>query len=346
MKGSRSFQSNRVVLSLGLLALVSACGLERGESGLAAELARVKSKNGFAVLRQSSSMAEIAAQGRKIRIAPIDGLCLASEAFDVSSRGVFALIADCGGEARSVSVSASDGSRTVDLPPSFPGVMTVSISGEYGVDLSGGADTLDELGTFLRTGNGKKLLGRGGAPETVEIVEMRRIGDALYVQVLDRGGDTLQVFSQTFWRAFLPINQRLVLTTISGFSARPIGSEEMLSFLALQVAEMRRVNGGPIYDDEVRVAQGVDGKLESGEQIVIAGLAPGQGTGAAPDGMPRPVARPGSGRKRVTIATLDSAGQAIGGPNLGVALPDNAHVGRPNSKWAPVFAPKAPARPG
>ncbi len=346
MKALRSLRLTRVALSLGLVALMSACGLERGESGLEAELARVKSKNGFAVLRQSSSMAEIAAQGRKIRIAPIDGLCLASEAFDVSSRGVFALIAECGEAARTVAVSASDGSQTVDLPPSFPGVMTVSISGAYGLDLAGGESTPDELGKFLRTSNGKKLLGRSGSPETVEIVEMRQIGDTLYVQVHDRGGDSLKVFAETFWRAFLPVNQRLVLTTISGFAARPIGSDEMLSFLALQVAELRRVNGGPIYDDEVRVAQGVDGKLERGEQIVIAGTTPADGSASSTGGVPRPVARPGSGRKRVTIATLDSAGEAIGGPNLGVAAQESAHVRRPSSKWAPVFAPKAPARPG
>ncbi|MBY8976882.1 hypothetical protein KHP62_13770 [Rhodobacteraceae bacterium NNCM2] len=317
---------------------ISGCMMERGESGLDAELARVKAKNGFGVLSQSPHLAEVAAQGQRIRIEPSDGLCIASEAFDVSDRGVFALIADCPAQDARATPDGSSGDEVVELPPSFPGVMTVSITGERGISLTTETDTVDKLDAYLKTGEGRALLGRGGSPDVVEIVETRRLGDALYVLVSDRDANSLGVFANSFWRAFVPVNQRLVLTTISGFSAHPIDQDLMLAFLTQQVTQLRQANNAPVFEDEMRIAGVVDGKLAGGGTIVVA-RAEEEGTGGS---VPQPVARNRAGTKVVKLETLDE----IASDFTGMGGPDADHVSDPQSRWAPVHAPIAPARPG
>ncbi|MEM7236698.1 MAG: hypothetical protein AAF501_02565 [Pseudomonadota bacterium] len=334
----------RAAVMLGLGAAISGCAGEFGESGLADELARVKVQNGFAVLARSTHHAEIAAQGKRIHIETAEGFCIADGSLDVSSRGVFALIADCVTEDGATQLVSADDELV--LPPSFPGIMTVSITGESGFVTDGDGDDLEDLEDYLKTREGRTLLGRGGAPDEVEIMEIRRIGDARYVFIRDRGPNDLGVLAKSFWRAFLPVNSRMLLVTISGFAARPVSESEMLEMLALQVTHLRTANKAPVYADEVRLAKRANSRLDVDGSSVVAEV-PARATDAiAPLEAPRPVPR---GGKRTLVVLLEDDRMVLGSADLAIAsetAPIADHVASPESKVAPVRAPAAVPRPG
>ncbi|MEM9735221.1 MAG: hypothetical protein AAF908_01275, partial [Pseudomonadota bacterium] len=105
--------------ALGALGL-AACGLP-GESGLEAELARVKSVGGFAILSKDRHLADIAAKGRRVRVRPAEGLCVAPGSVEITEAGAFAMIGDCVPE-------GPDDSAVADaLPKTFPGLLTVTV---------------------------------------------------------------------------------------------------------------------------------------------------------------------------------------------------------------------------
>lgn len=274
--------------ALGALGL-AACGLP-GESGLEAELARVKSVGGFAILSKDRHLADIAAEGRRVRLKPVKGLCVAPASVDITASGAFAIIGDCVPEGPD---AASPGA---EVPPTFPGLLTVTVAGNRGFgEAEISPEAIEALKTSLATPQGRAFLGRGGAPEAVTILEMRQVGDALYVLVEDPSGDGFEVFSPQFWRAFARINDRLVLTTLNGLADIPIGRERMLAYLAMQVSELRRANRARIHRDELALAEGAGVDFDGAEITPTANAITLEETGQAPERAPRPRPRLGQG---------------------------------------------------
>ncbi|MEL6476945.1 MAG: hypothetical protein AAFR17_06420 [Pseudomonadota bacterium] len=344
----------RCVSVIGLACLAAGCtGL--GESGLEAELKRVKSIKGFAVLNQGAQSADIAARGRRVRIEPATGLCITEDSVAVVEDGAFAMIAECGPQAGASSER-------------FPGVLTISVSGQEGF---GGnridSEQIDRLKRFLRSPSGRASLGRSGTAEGVEILEMRKIGDALYVHLEDQGEDQLSVFAPRFWRAFVRVNERLVLATANGFSKRRSQDDKLLSLLALQVTRMRQANLAPVHSEEVRLAREADEDL----RVLAGAVAPSTPVvqvSHAPESAPRPNRRLARAEIEVALegepegtpvakalvdenvmtaqtsavtTPAETAEQlAVGGPEQD-ALPPPGDAG----KWAPSTAPGAPPRP-
>lgn len=335
---------------LGLIAALvftTAGCLDRGFNALEAELSRVKADKGFAVISHSAQQADISAMGRKVRIEPARGLCIAEESLTVAEDGAFAMIADCTPDGS----TATDGSgrKHLALPPSFPGILTVSVSGQRGFgDNPVTRAELDKLREFLTTNKGRALLGRAGKANGVEILESRVLGDALYVYVADKGEQGLSVFSPRFWRAFARINDRLVLATVNGFAARPAGDDRMLAVLALQVTRLRQANLAPVHEDEVRVARLADKDLKVAAGAVLPSLEDAiDAAKTAPLKAPRPAVRLQPGQSEVQIATaaevVDETSEILAiSEQTAPELPPTGSAGR----WAPNTAPAAPQRPG
>lgn len=238
-----------------LLCALAASGLsgcaEQGFSGLGDELDR--RKGAFSVVSASDRRAVVSARGKQIAIEPADGFCLANESVEASHRSVFVLIGDC--FLRDAS-SAGRGSRgELSLPRSLPGIMTVSVSGDS-VFLEDRAReaTLSELSEYLETPKGRAMLGRGAAKNTASVVSTRLIGDGLYVQIEDGEADIVPVLSKRFWRAFVELNERLAVVTISGFRDRPLKDAEMLEHLVDQVKRLRTANRLPVSETPTVVA--------------------------------------------------------------------------------------------
>ncbi|MEO1490807.1 MAG: hypothetical protein AAFV19_01480 [Pseudomonadota bacterium] len=237
---------------------ITAAGCDQGGfSGLQAEWTRQRAApvGSFAVITASHERAVLSAKGRQVAIEPADGFCLAEESIETSGRSAFVLIGDCALDAETSKVDK--GARgELQLPRGIPGFMTVSVSGASAVPLDGSDDTtLKNLGAFFETAEGRRLLGRGGDGERVNVVERRRIGDGLFVLVDDKDEQPVPLLSSRFWRSFVELNDRLAVVTMSGFRDRPLSEDDMLVHLIAQVKTLRVANRTRINEEPTVVAQ-------------------------------------------------------------------------------------------
>lgn len=312
---------------------LAACVDPTGGAGTAASLVPRRAVGDFSIEFADTGRALFVAAGREVTLRPAPGLCIAPESVDVGPASGFAMIGDCPAAAR------ADGA-SMDLPPALPAIVTVSIAEEPMFSEGsprGGA--LADLERFLRTPEGLATVGRSGAPGAVSILATREIGDALYVQVEDRDADAMPIFGERFWRAFLEINGRMVLVSLSGFRDGPLGEEEMLAHLAAQVGVLRQANGAAVPPAEAALAAGAE---VGGASVIEVAAAPE----AAPAAAPVAPTRPGDEEEALPD---DLAGVAMGGETEGVgdvvALMPVASVTGTGAAHAPVVAPKAPPRP-
>ncbi|MEO1456566.1 MAG: hypothetical protein AAFV49_03225 [Pseudomonadota bacterium] len=258
-----------LICGLGGVAMSgSGCMLEVGESGLEAELARSHARDGFHLVSASPHRAVIAARGREVVIRPGNGSCIARNAIDLSERSAFLLMTDCAlelDETPDATVEAgTDGApRRLHLKRSFPGLITVSVSGE-------GRSRLDRLSRFLETPEGRAQLGRGAAVEEVEILELRERDGVLLVLARDLDEAALPLLSRAFWRGFAEVNGRLVVVTVSGFRANAIGTEAMLAELVAQVDALSAGRSLPEEGDEAPAETATDAPDVAAEVPEIA----------------------------------------------------------------------------
>jgi hypothetical protein len=232
-----------------ILTTVGACD-ERGLSGLNAEWDRRKAEGPFAVVSASHDRAVVSAMGRQVAIEPAEGFCLAKESIETSQKSAFALIGDCALDAPRDGASRSARGE-LQLPRGVPGIITVSVSGDPEFSRSGSQDeALNGLSEFLETSSGRGMLGRGGDTGAVRLVESRRIGNGVYALVEDSSVDLVPILDKRFWRAFVELNDRLAVVTVSGFKDNPLGKEEMLKYLVNQVQTLRVANRLPINEQQ------------------------------------------------------------------------------------------------
>lgn len=298
----------RALLPAAALVATALAGCQTtGLSGREAELARQRAL-GFEVTEATAERAVFMARGQRIMVEPPAGYCLDEESVVVSRNAAFSLVADCLGTQHAAPAEGSAGGQAAGTPPEriFPGILTVSVSGEPAYGPEPGA--LDDFEALLDTGEGQKLLGRGASPAPSRVVATRRVGGALYVLVDESAGmgtDDL-ILTRYFWRAFIGINDRLVLVTVSSFTGRPLAVDAMMGFLAQQVAQLRRANGLPADAEEDEIASHTSEKLDSKNvpglvwapipraKVASAGAGAAAGTGrSAPRTAPHPSQRPG-----------------------------------------------------
>ena len=228
-------------------ALLSACD-QRGLSGRDEEWARLNQD--FVVLRASHRGAVVRARDRQVAIDPAPGFCLADDSIETSARSVFLLIGDCAVEAP---VTERRGARgELPLPRSIPGILTVSVSGDAGLE---GGSSLDRLQAFLEGPEGRRMLGRGGSGQQVAVKESRQQDGAVFLYLEDQSDNVVPILSNHFWRAFIQLNGRLAVVTISGFRDRPLDRDEMLSYIVSQVQTLAAANVTPPDEPETLLAR-------------------------------------------------------------------------------------------
>jgi hypothetical protein len=291
-----------------------------GADGVEAELDRIRGQKSFAIISSTSQSATFNARGQRIVVEPPQGYCLDEGSVSVTLKAAFALVSDCmvnGGP--ELAENAGKGNVMNFAPPrAFPGIMTVSVSGEPAYGSEPGA--LDAFEALLDTPAGLTLLGRGSSPVSGEVIAVRRIGGALYVLVEEQPGGGGAFLASRFWRAFIDINDRLVLVTVSSFSDRPIADDAMLGFLALQMTRLRQVNS----------------------------LAPDSEEGEIASNFAARRARVGGqrGLKAIQAVTSDRAGPKRSPEPLRRGKVASSGGGNSGGVHAPSRAPAAPRRPG
>jgi hypothetical protein len=308
-------------LAGAVLAATALAGCENlGADGVDAELARTRGQKSFAIISSTAERATFNARGQRIVVEPPQGYCLDEGSVTVTRKAAFALVSDCmanGGP--KLAENAGKGSVVKFAPPrAFPGIMTVSVSGEPAYGSEPGA--LDAFEALLDTPAGLTLLGRGSSPEPGKVAAVRRIGGALYVLIEEPPGGRGAFLAPRFWRAFIDINDRLVLVTVSSFSDRPIADDAMMGFLALQMTRLRQANNLAPDSEEDEIASNF--AASQGREGGRAGL---KAIHAITSGRNDP--------KRAPMPLRRGQVANIGGGNGG-----GAH--------APSLAPAAPRRPG
>ncbi len=294
------FGHRRAWLLAGVLAVLALAACEEpGLAGRDAELARVRGARGFEVIEASAERAVFIARGQRIVVEPPQGYCLDQGSVAVTRKAAFALVADCMHDHQLKLVNGSGAGRAgeIELPRVFPAILTVSVSGEpaYGWETGAALDAFEEM---LGAEAGLKLLGRGNSPAPGEIMATRRIGGALYVLIEDPAAEDAPILAPRFWRAFININGRLVLVTVSSFSDRPMAEDAMMGFLAQQMTRLRRANGLRIdrEEDEIarQMAESLDAVEGQGDSAVIRAASPAVAVGrAGPARAPVAPRRPG-----------------------------------------------------
>lgn len=244
------------------------CVNEPGFPGRDDEFSRLRGQAGpFNVVSVNHERAVVSARGRQVAIEAAEGFCLAKESIETSGRSAFAMIADCVLD----DPQSSKRAAAAALPQGVPGIITVSISGDQGYTRDGdGAGTLSDLSKFLETSEGRTMLGRGGAGQSVSIKESRTIDNGLYVLVEDKNTDLIPILAPRFWRSFVDLNDRLTVVTISGFKDKPLGSDEMLKYLVNQVKTLAYANRAPLNEARTYVARADTSRQDTPQNAVVA----------------------------------------------------------------------------
>lgn len=288
---TRSF--HRIAFAALLLGGAACMPVEPGQSGLKAGSNRIEGENGFAVVSSSPSRTVFAAKGQQVVIAPASGFCVTEESLNVSGTAAFALVSDCA--AREIHARA------------FPGILTVSVSGDPMIPPGSTADTaINGLIGFLAGDAGEALLGRGGDAGQVSLEEMRRVGDGLYVLVRDGDTTPLPVLHPRFWRAFVELGGRMAMITVSGFRAAPVEPEQMLAFLVAQVVALKQANEATPTEDELRWAGRLDDSYRVAASPADTALEP-YVPGEAPE-------TPAVGQGVATLPAAAGLGGTVRGP--------------------------------
>ncbi len=293
---ARQPRLNCLWMTAGLAAALLLAGCEApGFSNREAEFERLRGERGFAVLERGAARTVFAANGREVAVEPPDGYCLDEESIAVTRRSAFVLVADC---IHDHEAALANGESSDHLPRAFPGILTVTVSGEAA--FGGEPEALATFQTLLGSEAGGRLLGRGDSSAPGDIVAMRRVDGTLYVLIEETPAEGSEsILAPRFWRAFAEVNGRLVLVTVSGFNDRPLGEGEMLTFLAAQMGELRQANGQPASADETRIARAMTAPSAGEPGAAAEGDAEGgttarrSGQGEAPGMAPVAPRRPG-----------------------------------------------------
>ena len=303
--------------SAGLLVALALAACEQPGMGDPEPL-RARAANGFEVIEASPGRAVFDVRGQRIVVEPPPGYCLDQGSVAVTRNAAYALVADCMQDHQAALENGAVAGRAAEigLPRAFPGILTVAISGEpaYGWE----AGELDAFEEMLGAEAGRKLLGRGNSPTPGRIIATRRLGGALYVLIEEPPADETSILAPDFWRAFINIDGRLVLVTVSSFSDRPIAEDAMMGFLAQQMTRLRRANGLRVNGEEDAI----------GRQMA-ASFGPAQGELAV-----NRAARPAAADGRADPARAPLPRERVASAGAVPRAPD------------PVAAPPAPRRPG
>ncbi len=320
-------------------ALLGGClQLEPGLSGRDAEIGRQRGEAGFAFVETGPERAVVRAGEDYLALVPVEGLCLTGGSFTATDGGAFAVVADCVTERVS---AAPEGAERLELPPAFPGIVTVAISGE-GAEGAQGDAAIDRLRGFLSRPVGLAMLGRDGESGAVEVVAIEPAESALFVHVRDTSEGGLALLSPEFWRGFVDVKGRLVLVTVSGFRDRPLPSDEMRRLLGAQVARIRTANAGAVTLSPGLRARAEEAAPERPEIAAARETAEAEiARAVAEDAVARGGTPPeGPGRSVDTGSALAPRAAPPPPPRRVAAAP-----GGSASPAAPRSAPPAPARP-
>ena len=210
--GGTRWRWSRLLGLLGVALVLSGCFENTA-------LERAASRVGLA----ASGPASVSVLDGAVTVAGPEAYCIDDEATREAQAQAFVLLARC---------------RTSRQPSP---VLSATVSGQAAPG-SGSRQALQQLADYLATPAGRAQLSRSGEAGDVRIDQVLRQDGALWLRIHDEGNpDTLQ---PGYWRAIMPLAERVVTLSVMSAREHPVGSEAELQALRDFVASMRAANGG------------------------------------------------------------------------------------------------------
>lgn len=173
------------------------------------------------VLAPTAGPAEVEVLRGSITVAGPAGYCADVEATRESDIEAFVLLVRCRG--------------TIRPSP----VLTATVTRVPAVD---DPEALGRLLMFVRSAPGRAQLSRSGDPDDVELIEATQASGVLWLLIRDT--DNPDSFDETYWRAILPLADRVVTLSVLAAADHPYERESGLAILRGFVQRMREVNQG------------------------------------------------------------------------------------------------------
>jgi len=191
-------------------------------------LAAVAACSPFRVLGPDRALVTVGEN--RVMVAAPEGFCVDPDSHRILGDGVFLLLTDCVQGA----ATSSDAPRAA---------MTVHLSQDaLFLPREDRLDTLERLGAFLQSKDGRQILSRDGTAVDVTTDATAIRNDALFIYVTDEGGARIPGASKSYWRGFTQVSGGLVSLTVYGFDSRPLSKNKGLSFANALVVSLAQAN--------------------------------------------------------------------------------------------------------
>jgi hypothetical protein len=171
------------------------------------------------VLAPAAGPARVEVLHGSIHVAGPAGYCADVEATRESDIEAFVLLVRCRGTIRPSPVLTA----TVTRAPA-----------------SDDPEALGRLLDFVRSPAGRAQLSRSGDSDDVELIEAAQASGVLWLLIRD--SDNPDSFDETYWRAILPLSDRIVTLSVLAAADHPYERDSGLAILRGFVQRMREVN--------------------------------------------------------------------------------------------------------
>ena len=171
-----------------------------------------------------------------VTIAAPKGYCVDVSSLRDQASGAFVPLGACAALTR----------NAADPSPKTPAFLVASVSAQPAgaVTAKGDADAqMAQARRFLESTAGRAALSRSGDADTVTVLDLKTASGV--VKVLTRVTVRAIVrnpLSDTTWRAFLPVGDKLVVASVTGFTEHPLSPRNGLTQLNKFIAAIEKAN--------------------------------------------------------------------------------------------------------
>ncbi len=148
------------------------------------------------------------------------GYCVDRKSSRLAGDTAFVLLGGCA----SISRNANAGS------PVFPAILTASVTKKSETEAAVETE-LDQMAQVLVSARGRATLARDGRADSVDILDTRREGGAVFILLRDNSPNPTPGLQTNYWRGLSDLNGRLISLSVVGFASQPLSRDAGLGIL-------------------------------------------------------------------------------------------------------------------
>ncbi|SPF75065.1 hypothetical protein ALP8811_00049 [Aliiroseovarius pelagivivens] len=170
-----------------------------------------------------------------VTVAAPKGYCVDVSSLRDQASGAFVPFGACAALTRNVA----------DPSPKTPAFLVASVSALPTAVVSSAEDPealMEQARAFLESAAGRAALSRSGDASTVTVLDLKIASGVVKVLTRDSSDNRPASLSDTTWRAFLSIGDKLVVASVTGFTKHPIDPRNSLTQLDKFITAIKGVN--------------------------------------------------------------------------------------------------------